>query len=307
MNNDTKNSHLVSVVITTYNRASVLEPCLDSILGQNYNNFEVIVVDDCSSDSTSEIFKKEKYKNITYIRHEKNQGVQNASNTGYSYVKGEYLAFTGDDDIWIDKDKISKQVQVFENDKDLEYGVVTCDVNLVSSKGKVKKGIKRPKNLVRHILNSNGIIYGSAALLRRAAFEMCGKFAPELPKGTDSDVYRRIILLGYNVYFSDEVMVDYMDEASDKMTNLNLKGIDRSIVANRYKLTRYQFILGQYPSVKSNINYNLGNYYFLKYQLNKSYTALILSKKHYKMSYLNNWFNLRALLKFMRISFTVLR
>ncbi|WP_419168982.1 glycosyltransferase family 2 protein [Halobacteriovorax sp.] len=301
--NDTSqaNNPLVSVVVTTYNRANVLEKCLDYILAQSYTNFELIVVDDCSSDSTPSIFKKSKYSKVKYIRLEKNSGVQIASNTGFDFASGAYLAFTGDDDYWICEDKLKKQVAIFESDHDLKYGVVTCDVNIVNKNSRYKKNIQKPKNLVKHILNNNGFIYGSAALLRRDAFVRAGKFAPELPKGTDSDVYRRIILMGYDIYLINDALIDYTNESDDKMTNLDLKGLDRSIVANRYKLNTYDSVLKKFPRVRSNIYYNMANYYSLKNKQTKSATSLELAKIHYRLSFKFSYLNFKSLIKYLML------
>ena len=108
---------LVSVVITTFNRAHVVARCIDSVLSQNYSNFEVIVVDDCSTDGTEEYFATNYLGKIKYVRHKKNLGVQYASNTGFLYASGKYLAFIGDDDRWNDPDKLKKQVEKKEEIK----------------------------------------------------------------------------------------------------------------------------------------------------------------------------------------------
>ena len=282
---------LVSVIITTYNRVKILTRCIDSVLNQHYKNLELIVVDDCSTDNTEEFFKKNYTKDLKYVRHDMNLGVQHASNTGYKYASGKYVAFVGDDDIWNDKNKLIEQVNIFENDTKKKYGVVTSDVKIISKEKKFKKNIKKPKNLVKHILNKNGIIYGSAALIRSDIFKEAGMFAKNLPRGTDSDVFRRIILLGYDVYFINKDMVDYYFDGIDQMTTFNEKGINRAIIGELYKLKTYNEIYKSYPSIRSLILLRIGQMYFLRYNSNKNYHARDFTKKYLFKSILSNPLN----------------
>ena len=91
---------LVSVNITTFNRAHLLPRCLDSILTQSYKNLEIIIVDDCSTDYTEEVVKKYQAKDsrIKYFKHEKNMGNAHARNTALKNCSGFYVAFMDDDD-----------------------------------------------------------------------------------------------------------------------------------------------------------------------------------------------------------------
>lgn len=285
---------LVSVIITTFNRSKLIVGCVDSVLQQDYSNLEVIVVDDCSTDGTDVLFQAQYSDRIRYIKHEFNKGVQYASNTGFESAKGKYVAFVGDDDRWNDTQKLKKQVEIFEKDTAKKYGVVTTDVKMITKYGSHKKGIKKPKNLVKHILRQNGVIYGSAALLRSDVFKQAGMFVEELPKGTDSDVFRRIVLLGYDIYFIDKDMVDYHFDAGDNMTSLTETGINRSILAQLYKLNRYREILKFYPSVRSHLLSEIGWYYMLRYHSSKNAHAKALSRKYFIKSLLSNPFNVRT-------------
>lgn len=286
---------LVSVIITTYNRVGIVSRCIDSVLNQNYKNLEIIVVDDCSTDNTEEFFSKNYRKEVKYIRHEMNLGVQYASNTGYKYASGKYVAFIGDDDKWSDNNKLIEQVNIFESDKNNRFGVVTTDVKIISKDKKYKKNIIKPKNLLKHILSKNGVIYGSAALLRSDIFKQAGMFAKDLPRGTDSDVFRRIILLGYDVCFIKKDMVDYYFDGVEQMTSFDEKGINRAIIGIQYKLKTYNTILNSYPTVRSSILLNLGQMYYLRFISNKNIDAKYLAKKFFIKSLLTNPLNFRSL------------
>ena len=106
----------VSVIIPTYNAARWIGETIDSVQSQTYKNYEIIVIDDGSVDSTREVL--EKYiKNINYI-YQDNKGVSSARNHGIKISAGEYIAFLDNDDIWL-PDKLSLQIQVLESQKNI--------------------------------------------------------------------------------------------------------------------------------------------------------------------------------------------
>ncbi len=111
---------LVSVVIPTYNSSETILSCINSVFSQTYNNIEIIVVDDGSTDTTIKLLSdliighEEKIKLVTQV----NAGPSCARNNGISHAKGEYVAFLDSDDEWY-PNKIEKQVQLFAENKDL--------------------------------------------------------------------------------------------------------------------------------------------------------------------------------------------
>ena len=122
-----KEKPTVSVIIPTYNRAKLLPRAIKSVLNQTFKDFEVIIVDDGSTDNTEEVineFQKHN-KRIKYIRHEKNKGAAAARNTGIKIAQGEYIAFQDSDDEWL-PNKLEKQMEIFES-APAEIGVVYTD------------------------------------------------------------------------------------------------------------------------------------------------------------------------------------
>src|SRR3990167_9420175 len=91
---------VVSVVMPTFNLARLLERALRSALDQTYDNLEIIVVDDASSDDTPDVVKTVQDERVRYIRHETNRGGSAARNTGIRIATGEFIAFLDDDDEW---------------------------------------------------------------------------------------------------------------------------------------------------------------------------------------------------------------
>ena len=100
---------LVSVIIPTYNRAGVIKETINSIINQTYSNFEIIIVDDGSTDNTGDIIKTFQDDRIKYY-WKKNTGLPSkARNVGLKHVNGEFIAFLDSDDIWLPK-KIETQL-----------------------------------------------------------------------------------------------------------------------------------------------------------------------------------------------------
>ncbi|ERJ05404.1 glycoprotein 3-alpha-L-fucosyltransferase [Halorhabdus tiamatea SARL4B] len=103
----------VSIVIPTYNRASVLPRAVRSVLDQTFDDCEVIIVDDGSTDETPEIVDSFSEDRIRYLRFSENQGANAARNAGVEVAKGDYIAFLDADDEWRPA-KLERQVEVFE-------------------------------------------------------------------------------------------------------------------------------------------------------------------------------------------------
>ena len=85
----------VSVIIPTYNRANLVGEAIKSVLKQTYQDFEIIIVDDGSTDNTKEVIRDFKDKRVNYVKYKKNKGVLLARNTGIKVAKGICVAFTG--------------------------------------------------------------------------------------------------------------------------------------------------------------------------------------------------------------------
>ncbi|HEX8515665.1 MAG TPA: glycosyltransferase [Bacteroidia bacterium] len=118
---DSNHQPLVSVVIPCYNGERFIQATIGSVQSQTYSNFEIIVIDDGSTDSSSEILRSliEKDDRIIYT-HQQNAGVSAARNKGMSIAKGEYIALLDADDIWC-KDNLEKKVRFLEQNKDTDW------------------------------------------------------------------------------------------------------------------------------------------------------------------------------------------
>ncbi len=213
---------LVSVNITTYNRAHLLPRCIDSVLNQRYAPLEIVVVDDCSSDDTEMVMQAyvQKDSRIRYFRHEVNQGNAYARNTALKHCKGYYVAFMDDDDEWIDEDKVSKQVAIFEQAAGQRLGIVCSGVKVIGQKGEesIKKA-KMPSQLIPDLLAGNGMIHNSTVFTKREIMLEAGGFDTNLKRGIDSDFYRNcVVRLGYQVHFMPDITAAYYENSSNRIT-----------------------------------------------------------------------------------------
>ena len=112
-----------SIVIPTYNRAYCIEDTIESILRQNYNNYEIIIIDDNSNDGTENVISK--YENIVYKKLKNNGGPNIARNIGAEISKGDWLIFLDSDDLLIDRALKKINLIIFEEKCDLLF--VPCE------------------------------------------------------------------------------------------------------------------------------------------------------------------------------------
>jgi glycosyltransferase involved in cell wall biosynthesis len=118
----------VSVIIRTYNRAYIVAEAIESALNQTYGDYEVLVVDDGSTDNTSEVVQRFGDPRLRYVRHERNQGVGAACNTGVAESRGELIAFLDSDDIWR-PEKLERQVACMEQHPEVD--AVFSDIEII--------------------------------------------------------------------------------------------------------------------------------------------------------------------------------
>lgn len=132
---------MISVIVTTYNRAYYLKECISSIQAQTYDNLEIIVIDDCSKDNTEDIINNIKLNDnrIRYIRHNINKGAGAAKNTGIEVATGEYITFVDSDDKLANIYAYETAIKTFKNNNiDIYTYSETNEENTLISK-KYKK------------------------------------------------------------------------------------------------------------------------------------------------------------------------
>lgn len=140
---------LVSIVLTYFNRKNFIMDQLNSILGQIYKNWELILMDDCSTDGSEgtlhDFIKKNSDRRITYIKNEKNLGLAKNFEKGLRYTSGEFIAVCDADDVWL-KDKLERQVDFLK--KNNNYGMVYSDLIVADENLKIIK-----KSFIKNLIS----------------------------------------------------------------------------------------------------------------------------------------------------------
>lgn len=180
--------HLVSVIIPTYNRAHIVTEAIESVLAQTYQSYEIIVVDDGSTDNTAEVLKK--YGNKIKYYYQDNKGVSAARNRGIREANGDFIAFLDSDDLW-KSDKIEKQVIVFQENQDLGL-VYSYAEFLTVSTGKIQIKPRVICSNLRDLVEKDAILPTPTVMIRKKCLADIGLFAETIPGIEDFDLWFRI-------------------------------------------------------------------------------------------------------------------
>ena len=225
---------LVSVIIPAFNAAAHVRRTLNSILAQTYQEFEVIVVDDGSSDATSAIVEEFVTRDARFqLVRQSNAGVGAARNAGILKARGKYVAPLDADDFWV-PEKLEKQVARMEQDGN-EIGMVYCWSTLIDKDGE-PVGLSHPFTLegrMRHALVLKNLIgNASVPLFRAAALEKVGLYPTRAEQGgaqgcEDWDLALRVAEI-FRVRVVPECLVAYRQNGSSM--SVNAESMARSFV-----------------------------------------------------------------------------
>ena len=215
----------VSVILPTYNYGRFIGNAIESVLAQTFPIYEIIVVDDGSTDETEEVVSTFGDR-ISYIKQQ-NSGVCAARNIGVENSSGDAIAFLDADDTWL-PEKIEKQVAKFKEDK--EIGLVHCGIrefnnetgetiglHLEGKEGRVADALL----LWEKVINGPG----STVMVKRSVFETVGGFDTRLKNGEDWEFCYRVARR-FKVGFVPELLVDYRNHGVN--AHRNIKEMERS-------------------------------------------------------------------------------
>lgn len=183
----------VSVVMPVYNGERFLRESLDSVFAQTFQDFEVLCVDDGSTDNSAAVF--EQYGVRIRVLRQKNAGQSAARNAGVILAKGQYIAFLDQDDLWYPS-KLLRQLAAIEANS--RVVLVHCDFDRIDEKGRMVQEragtIERASALASPMgqLIGEALIFPSAMLIRREGFARSGGFHAELQGFEDFDLIARL-------------------------------------------------------------------------------------------------------------------
>ena len=182
------NKPLVSVIITTRNRAKLLSRAIKSVLQQTYENIEIIVVDDASCDDTESVvcnFQK-KDQRIVYIKNEQHLGSNPSRNKAIKQARGEYIAGLDDDDLFIEN-----RIELLLSNYDAKFAFITSN-NFLSQAQKTIQ-TQMPQIVTFEHMLSNNIVMNQGLILKERVFQV-GLYDEELYACQDYDLWMRLIL-----------------------------------------------------------------------------------------------------------------
>ena len=291
-----------SIVIPTYNRGDKILILLESLYNQTYKNFEVVIVDDGSTDKTNEVVLKfNNLLDIKYINIQNSGGPARPRNIGIKNSKYEWICLLDSDDIWTN-DKLfqcNEYITKFTNYSIFIHNMYIKNDNILTKKiiGKFKPNNSKLSNFFNLIYNGNNIITSSLVIKKSCLLEV-GFFdeRKELFAIEDLDILLKLFLSNFKIFNLNKIL-GYYTYANDNISSNELSQI------NKLKFLYNEYFIN-YPSLinrnklETIIFYKLGNYYKFK-------GLKILAFKNY-IKVLSNFNNIRLIFKSMIKIFTTI-
>ena len=213
----------ISVIIPTFNRAQKVIRAVDSVLKQSWQDFEIIVIDDGSTDNTNKVLS-EYGSSIAYIRQPVNRGVSSARNIGIKSSMAPWIAFLDSDDYWL-SEKLHTQMNFIK----LNPLVVACQTQEIWMKNGMqvnpKRKHKKPSgNIFKQSLRLC-LVSPSCVMLKRSLIEEVGCFDENFPAAEDFDLWLRISCR-YPIFLINKWLV-VKEGGHDDQLSRKITGIDR--------------------------------------------------------------------------------
>jgi len=227
----------VSVIIPTYNRAYLFGKAIKSVLNQTYKDFEIIVIDDGSTDNTEEITRGFKDKRVKYIKkYKKNRGISVARNIGIKMARGKYIALLDSDDEWL-PEKLDKQINILQSESP-EVGVVYSNLCYIDENGnnmnrKLRISKKAEGYIYEDLLEKYCVSPPSSFLIKKECFNRVGLFDDLLSGQEDWDMWIRIAKY-YRFTLIKIPLVKYRLHSNQISKNLEIKIITGKRILVKY-------------------------------------------------------------------------
>ena len=188
---------LVSVVMATFNGEEYIQQAIKSVLDQTFKNFEFIIIDDGSTDMTSQIVKSFQDDRIYYLKKDCNSGIADSLNLGISVAKGSYIARMDDDDVCM-TNRFEKQLKVLEKNNE----IILCATNVKIEKGSInilKDEVH--EDIKMRLLFGNAIVHPTVMIRKEVLLKH--NYNPEKVPSEDYELWSRLIWEGkfFKIFF----------------------------------------------------------------------------------------------------------
>lgn len=236
----------VSIVMPTYNRAdSFLKQAISSVLSQGFSDFELIIIDDASTDNTESLVQSFNDKRIVYVKTAQNQGEYWSTNYAVNMARAKYLTWVHSDDL-LPKDSLRQRVKVLEDNPSLDF--VHGDIVKIDEKGKIIQKVEsvswpKAKIISQYLLlprerEKKYVIHHTTVMMKWNFFYKAGPFDCSLPFAGDIDWLMRAIKIGNFSYIPQTLY--YYRSHKDTRRVVDIKnGIDEEKI-NRMIIRRYE-------------------------------------------------------------------
>ena len=200
-----KDNPLVSVIMTVYNCAEYIGDAIESVLIQNYPKFELIIINDGSTDSTKEVISRYEDQRIRYF-YQENAGMSNALNHAVRQARGQYIMPLDADDM-MTADFIAAHLAEFEKHPDVD--LVYCDVLLIDENSKPIRIMNKPeyqdrRHLIRDLFRAGHPVVPFRLGIKRTVYDEIGLYDEKLKVGMDYDMMRRFVKVGLKEHHLSE-------------------------------------------------------------------------------------------------------
>lgn len=212
----------VSIIVPVYNAENFIEETIECVFNQTYSNFELILVDDCSTDKSAEIIKNIKDKRVIYLKNEKNSGAAISRNNGIKYATGDYICFIDADDIW-SKEKLEKQIK-FMKRKNCEFSFTGYEFADENGKPNGKK-VKIPNTITYKQALKNTTIFTSTVMFDMKKLTKEDIYMPNV-KSEDTATWWKILKRIEKAYGLNEVL-SYYRRSSGTLSSNKIEALKR--------------------------------------------------------------------------------
>ena len=282
---------MVSIIIPTYNRAELLTRASKSVLNQTFKDFELIIVDDGSTDNTRDMVEELQRMDgrIKYLRQENSGTPAVPLNTGIKYAKGQYISFLDDDDEWLPL-KLEKQITLFQISKKPNLGIVGCGCFVI--RGDKMKTYEFPKteNILKSLLDKSVFLSCSGTVMKKEVFTRLGQFDEGFRLFFARDMWLRICR-EYDFDFADEPLYKYYIHGG----NLSRKDASREAAELDRLIDKWRVLYKKHTTILGRQLRTVGALYALDGNMasaRKHFIASIKAAPYYHKNYINLFISL---------------
>ena len=236
---------IVSVILPSYNHGSYIDKAIESVLEQSYEDFELLISDDCSTDNTIDIINKYTDKRIKVNIFEENKGATINTNYLISKSTGKYIALINSDDVWL-PNKLEKEVEFLE--KNYDYGACFTWASFIDENNNIimknvdifRQPNRTQGNWLSHLFQNGNCICHPSILIRKEVYDKAGTYNLAMRQLPDLDMWIRV-LKEYKIHIIPESLVLHRRFIKDgeNTSSPSVNNSIRDVMESYYILTNY--------------------------------------------------------------------